>query len=39
MVLLMVATILYMPIVLPLLLQGVTVDPWAIARSLMVLML
>jgi len=39
MVLLMVVTILYMPIVLPLLIQGVTVDPWDIARSLIVLML
>ncbi len=39
MVLLMVVTILYMPIVLPLLLQGVTVNPWDIARSLIILML
>ena len=39
MVLLMVVTILYMPIVLPLLIQGVTVEPWDIARSLIVLML
>jgi BASS family bile acid:Na+ symporter len=39
MVLLMVITILYMPLVLPLLLSGVTIDPWDIARSLIVLML
>jgi len=39
MVLLMVVTVLYMPIVLPLLIQGVTVKPWDIARSLIVLML
>jgi BASS family bile acid:Na+ symporter len=39
MVLLMVTTIIYMPLVLPLLLQGVTIDPWAIAQSLVVLML
>lgn len=39
MVLLMVVTIAYMPIVLPLLLPGVKVDPWAIAKSLIVLML
>ena len=39
MVLLMVVTVLYMPIVLPLLMQGVTVKPWDIARSLIVLML
>jgi BASS family bile acid:Na+ symporter len=39
MVLLMVVTIIYMPLVLPLLLQGVTVNPWDIARSLIVLML
>lgn len=39
MVLLMLATIVYMPIVLPLLLQGVTVNPWDIAQSLIVLML
>jgi BASS family bile acid:Na+ symporter len=31
--------IIYMPIVLPLLLSGVQVDPWAIAQSLIVLML
>ena len=39
MVLLMVTTVLYMPIVLPLLIRGVTVEPWDIARSLIVLML
>src|SRR6266700_2599369 len=39
MVLLMVVTIIYMPIVLPLLLSGVQVDPWAIAQSLILLML
>jgi len=39
MVLLMVVTILYVPIVLPLLLQGVSVNPWDIAQSLIVLML
>jgi predicted Na+-dependent transporter len=39
MVLLMVTTVLYMPIMLPLLIRGVTVDPWDIARSLIVLML
>lgn len=39
MVLLMVVTILYMPLVLPLLLQGVEVNPWEIARSLIILML
>src|SRR5215469_852303 len=39
MVLLMVVTVGYLPIVLPILLHGVTVDPWKIARSLIVLML
>src|SRR5438445_13037677 len=39
MVLLMVVTVGYLPIVLPLLLPGVTVDPWKIARSLVLLML
>jgi bile acid:Na+ symporter, BASS family len=39
MVLLMVGTIGYLPIVLPLLLRGVTVNPWQIARSLLLLML
>jgi len=39
MVLLMLVTIVYMPIVMPLLLQGVEVNPWDIAKSLIVLML
>ena len=39
MVLLMVVTVGYLPIVLPMLLHGVTVDPWKIARSLVLLML
>jgi len=39
MVLLMVVTIGYVPIVLPLLLTGVQVNPWDIAQSLIVLML
>lgn len=39
MVLLMVVTIVYMPVVLPLLLPGVSVNPWDIAKSLVVLML
>jgi len=39
MVLLMVVTVGYLPMVLPLLLPGVTVDPWQIARSLVLLML
>jgi BASS family bile acid:Na+ symporter len=39
MVLLMVTTVAYVPFVLPLLLPGVSVDPWSIARSLMLLML
>jgi BASS family bile acid:Na+ symporter len=39
MVLLMVATIVNMPVVLPLLLPGVSVNPWDIAKSLIVLML
>jgi len=39
MVLLMVVTVAYLPIVLPLLLPGVTVHPWDIARSLLLLML
>ena len=39
MVLLMVVTVGYLPIVLPLLLPGTTVDPWQIARSLVLLML
>jgi BASS family bile acid:Na+ symporter len=39
MVLLMVVMIVYVPIVLPLLLPGVQVNPWDIASSLIVLML
>ena len=39
MVLLMVVTIIYMPLVLPLLLPGVEVNPWEIAKSLIVVML
>ena len=39
MVLLMVLTVAYMPLVLPLLLQGVSVDSMKIARSLVLLML
>jgi len=39
MVLLMVVTVGYLPLVMPLLLPGVTVDPWNIARSLLLLML
>lgn len=39
MVLLMVVTVAYMPVVLPLLISGVDVDPWAIASSLIFLML
>ena len=39
MVVLMVVTVGYLPIVLPLLLRGITVDPWDIARSLVLLML
>ena len=39
MVLLMVVTVGYLPVVLPLLLPGVTVDSWKIARSLILLML
>lgn len=39
MVLLMVVTIVYLPIVLPLLLPGVSINPWDIAKSLIVLML
>lgn len=39
MVLLMVVTILYLPVVLPFVLAGVQVSPWEIARSLVVLML
>jgi BASS family bile acid:Na+ symporter len=39
MVLLMVATVIYAPIVVPLVVDGATVDPWDIASSLIVLML
>jgi BASS family bile acid:Na+ symporter len=39
MTLLMVVTIVYMPLVLPLLLPGVAINPWDIAQSLIVLML
>src|SRR6476661_8968471 len=39
MVLLMVVTVGYLPVVMPLMLPGVTVDPWQIARSLVLLML
>ena len=39
MVLLMVVTVGYLPLVLPLLLPGVSVNPWQIARSLFLLML
>lgn len=39
MVMLMVLTVVYMPLVLPLLLEGVSVDPIKIARSLLLLML
>jgi BASS family bile acid:Na+ symporter len=39
MVLLMVTTVAYMPLVLPMLLPGVSVDPAEIARSLVLLML
>jgi predicted Na+-dependent transporter len=36
--LLVVTTIFYVPVVLPLLLRGVTVNPWEIARTLILLM-
>ncbi|WP_440948083.1 bile acid:sodium symporter family protein [Methanosarcina sp. T3] len=39
MVLLMVVTIIYVPIVLPFLLSGVSINPWDIAKSLILLML
>lgn len=39
MVMLMVVTIVYMPIVLPLLLSGVEINPWDIAKSLIMAML
>jgi bile acid:Na+ symporter, BASS family len=39
MMLLMVATVIYVPIVLPLILSGLTVDVWAVTRSLTTQML
>ena len=39
MVLMMVVTIIYLPLVLPLLLSGVQVNPWNIAQSLIIMML
>lgn len=39
MVVLMVATVIVLPVALPWVLEGVSVDAWAIARSLVVLML
>src|SRR5665647_1047552 len=39
MVLLMVVTVLFLPVVLPFVLVGVQVDPWEIAKSLVLLML
>jgi BASS family bile acid:Na+ symporter len=39
MTLLMVVTVIYLPVVLPLLLQGASVSPWDIAKSLIVMML
>ena len=39
MILLMVTTVIYLPLVLPLLLQGVSVSAWAILKSLVALML
>ena len=39
MVLLMVVTIIYLPLVLPFLLSGVEVSPWEIAKSLIIMML
>jgi len=39
MVLLMVVTVGFLPVVLPLLIPGVAVDPWKIARSLVLLRL
>lgn len=39
MVLLMVTTIVYAPIVVPLAVEGATVDPWGIAQSLVLFML
>jgi len=39
MVLLMVATVIYLPIILPFVLKGVQISPWEIAKSLILLML
>lgn len=39
MLLLMVVTVIYVPIVLPLFLSGISVDAWAIARSLLLQMI
>jgi bile acid:Na+ symporter, BASS family len=39
MVLLIIGTIVYVPVVLPLILTGISVDAWAIARSLLLQML
>ena len=39
MVLLMVVTVVYLPIVLPFVLKGVQISPWEIAKSLILLML
>lgn len=39
MVLLMITTVVYMPVVLPILLPDVAIHPWAIASSLLILML
>jgi predicted Na+-dependent transporter len=39
MTLLMVVTVIYLPIVLPILLPGASVNPWDIARSLILMML
>jgi BASS family bile acid:Na+ symporter len=39
MTLLMVVTVIYLPVVLPILLPGASVNPWDIARSLIVMML
>jgi len=39
MMLLMVATVIFVPLVLPLIVSGITIDAWAIARSLLLQML
>ncbi|MCX5751088.1 MAG: bile acid:sodium symporter [Candidatus Saganbacteria bacterium] len=39
MVLLMVATVVFIPLVLPLLIPGLSISPWAIAKPLIILML